>query len=480
MDKTVIVWFRQDLRLSDNPAFFEACKISKNIIPVYILDDYSPGKWKLGGASRWWLHHSLLSLSEKLRRMGTNLVLAKGNSSEILSEIARKSNSSHIFWNRCYEPYSIKRDEKIKKLLGESGIIAKSFNGSLLFEPWEIKNKQGSYFKVYTAFWKSCLAESSVNPPLPEPKLKLNGSKLFFLDIEELNLLPKTPDWSSGLKELWQPGEEGAKKQLSNFLDGPLDKYTAGRDIPGISGTSRLSPHIHFGEISPRQVWSSAIFTKNLTRNSAYSSNIDKFLSEIGWREFSHSLLYNFPMLPDSPFDSRFDKFEWKHDGALFKKWQKGKTGYPIVDAGMRELWKTGWMHNRVRMIVASFLTKHLLIPWQKGAEWFWDTLVDADLANNSAGWQWVAGSGADAAPYFRIFNPVLQGERFDRDGSYVRIWVPEIAGLPDKFLHKPWKTPDDIQKNLGIIIGKDYPLPIVDHETARSLAMEKYKKLRS
>jgi deoxyribodipyrimidine photo-lyase len=460
MKDTAIVWLRNDLRLLDNPALSHACNKHKNIIIVYIYDDKIGGDYKIGSASKWWLHHSLASLAKDV-----NLVIRKGVALNVLKDVIIESEAAAVYWNRCYEPFSIERDTKIKSYLTEHEIECESFNGSLLFEPWEIKTKVGGRYSVYTPFWKACLEKGVDRSVLKIPKI--HSSKLVKSDsLDSLKLLPTKPNWAGGISEHWKPGEKNAIKLLDEFIDDALSKYSDGRNFPALSTTSRLSPHLRFGEISPLYIWHKihALYAthRSLTKEGA------KFLSEIGWREFSYHLLFHFPDMPYKNFKPQFDKFEWNEDAKALKSWQKGMTGFPIVDAGMRELWHTGYMHNRVRMIVASFLIKDLFIDWRVGQQWFWDTLVDADLANNSCSWQWVAGSGADAAPYFRIFNPVLQGEKFDPEGVYVRKWVPELAELTNKFVHKPWLNPKRM----------NYPKPIVDHDYCRKLALQKYKQL--
>lgn len=472
-----IVWFRQDLRLNDNPALVAAAQAGK-VLPCYILDDVSPGPWKMGGASRWWLHGSLTNLIASFKQHGVPFILRSGSALEEIPKLAKEVKASGVYWNRNYEPATIKRDQKLKKALQSEGIMAESFKGSLLFEPWEIQNKQGHFFKVFTPFWKHCLSLDQHDVPLSTPKLQPIRTSAPSEKLDDWHLTPHKPDWAGGLRDTWTPGEAGAGHKLQEFLSERLNGYKENRNIPSVEGTSMLSPHLHFGEISPRTV-------RYLTEEVSHRSHAvplkdtENFLSELGWREFSYHLLYHFPELPTEPFNAKFGAFPWHESVGDLVRWQQGQTGYPIVDAGMRELWHTGYMHNRVRMIVASFLTKDLLIPWQRGAEWFWDTLVDADLANNSASWQWVAGCGADAAPYFRIFNPSLQGEKFDPEGDYVRQWVPELKTLPKKYLHKPWEAPDWVLKEAAIRLGSTYPKPMIDHGSARDRALKAYKKLK-
>ena len=465
-----IVWFRQDLRLSDNPAWAEACRHHDIVIPIYILDETTS---PLGGAQRWWLHHSLTSLDRDLKKLGLSLCLRQGKALDSLEQLVRDVQIEAIYWNRCFEPAAIERDIAIKKFFQTAGIRVVSAKGNLLHEPWQITNKTGHFFKVFTPYWRACLKQMNS----PEPSIIPHTPQSLEVHSDSLaswNLLPAKPNWAEAFGDYWQPGEAGAHMKLADFINLHLQGYSTSRDEPAKDTTSKLSPHLHFGEISPWQIWR-AIETAQLDPHCDLKS-VERFLSELGWREFSYHLLYHVPSLPSANFKSDFDAFPWKNDADFLKRWQEGTNGYPIVDAGMRELWHTGYMHNRVRMIVASFLTKDLLIDWRWGASWFLDTLVDADLASNSAGWQWVAGCGADAAPYFRIFNPVLQGEKFDPMGDYVKRWVPELTSVPLQWIHKPWMAPQD---KLGLCLGKDYPEPMVDHLEARKKALLDYKMLK-
>jgi deoxyribodipyrimidine photo-lyase len=465
-----IIWFRQDLRLSDNPAFSEACRQHDEVLPLYILDEATV---TLGGAQRWWLHHSLVCLDADLKKVGLRLCLHQGSALAVLKSLVKENQVVTIYWNRCYEPLAIERDTKIKHFFQKSGVRVVSSNGRLLHEPWEITNKTGHFFKVFTPFWRACLKQMSI----PEQQTISRFPTLIEANSESLNswaLLPSKPDWSETFGQHWRPGEEGARSKLSDFIENHLKGYMTSRNEPATDSTSKLSPHLHFGEISPWQIWRS-IEAVTLDRDCNLKS-VERFLAELGWREFSYHLLYHVPLLPSANFKSDFDAFPWKNNDVFLKCWQEGKTGYPIIDAGMRELWRTGYMHNRVRMIVASFLTKDLLIDWRYGADWFLDTLVDADMASNSASWQWVAGCGADAAPYFRIFNPVLQGEKFDPEGLYVKRWVPELASVPVQWIHQPWMAPQDA---LEVVLGRDYPKPIVDHLEARKQALFYYKMMK-
>ncbi|MBU2091964.1 MAG: DNA photolyase family protein [Alphaproteobacteria bacterium] len=476
-DTPIIIWFRQDLRLSDNPALHEAARTGRPVVPVYILDEATPGDWALGGASRWWLHHSLSALASSLGALGATLVMRRGDPRSILPGLIAETKAGAVHWNRCYEPSAMKRDEAIKSALKADGFTVASFNAALLHEPWTVQNKSGEAFRVYSPFWRTCLAQGDPAAPLPAPAALTAGPAVTSDRLDEWGLLPTTPDWAGGMRESWTPGEAGAKACLVDFLDEAIALYKAQRDRPDIKATSRLSPHLHFGEIGPRQIWQACSFTPD--EGGGAGASTQKFLAEIGWREFSHHLLYHNRTLPETPLRPEFVEFPWHENDAALTAWQRGLTGFPIVDAGMRELWHTGWMHNRVRMIVASFLVKDLLIPWQEGAAWFWDTLVDADLANNSASWQWVAGCGADAAPYFRVFNPILQGEKFDPRGDYVRKWIPELASLPVEYVHKPWLAPEGELQKAGITLGKTYPHPIVDHDAARKRALDAFARIK-
>ncbi len=470
-----IVWFRDDLRLSDQPALAAALASGSPVLCVYILDELSPGLRPLGGAARWWLHHTLEALSVSLTRIGGRLDILRGAGAEAIENLALSSGARHVYWTRRYGAAEIAVDGDAKARLKHAGVEAASFNGQLLFEPWTLKTGAGGFFRVFTPFWRA----ARNLPPPPEPTAApqrliaapwpRSGPARVLLD--DLDLLPKSPDWAGGLRSTWRPGEAGAKEKLAAFIDERLSRYALGRDRPDVEATSLLSPHLRFGEISPRQVLAAARHAD--AAGKAKAADVDKFLSEIGWREFAYHLLYHSPDLATQNFQPKFDAFPWRSlDPSEWRLWRKGLTGYPIVDAGMRELWTTGYMHNRVRMICASFLIKDMLIDWREGERWFWDTLCDADPANNAASWQWVAGSGADAAPYYRIFNPVLQGEKFDAKGDYVRRHVPELANLDDSFIHKPWLAPPDVLASAGIVLGRDYPKPIVDHATARDRAL--------
>lgn len=466
MTKAVtILWFRQDLRLLDNPAL-TAALAAGNVLPIYILDDQNAAERKLGSASRWWLHHSLRALDEAL---GGRLNLYMGDARDIISRLCERFMVKSVYWNRCYEPWRIHRDQFIKSQLLEKGIQTKSFNGSLLHEPWSILKNDGTPYKVFTPYHRqaSQLDRNSITLQKPELTVSLKADSEA-VELLSLSLLPEI-NWDANFYHRWLPGEEGAQRSLKIFLEDGMSHYKDGRDFPALNTISKLSPHLHFGEISPRQII-------NELKWLADDSNRQHFERELRWREFSYYLLYHWPDLPHKNLKSNFDLFPWDNNSQALKRWQQGMTGYPMVDAGMRELWQTGFMHNRVRMITASFLVKNLLIDWRLGAEWFWDCLLDADLASNSASWQWVAGCGTDAAPYFRIFNPVTQGEKFDSDGEYIKQYIPELSDLPMKYLCKPWEAPEELLAKANITLGKTYPFPIVDIRESRERALNAYQ----
>ncbi|MEJ2532706.1 MAG: deoxyribodipyrimidine photo-lyase [Halioglobus sp.] len=450
MNEPIIFWFRQDLRIHDLPGLRAAVATQRPLIACYILDEMAPGDWVPGGASRWWLHQSLAALNDDLRKMGGRLLLLKGETLSMLQGLLKESGATALYCSRQYEPWAAALEHSVHDAMMEQAVDFRRFPGSLLFEPEAIATQSGGPFKVFTPFWRKCCSETSPASPKDAPEnITWCEEELASENLEGWRLQPTDPDWASHWREWWQPGSEGALRRLEQFFDGAIENYDEGRDHPALEATTRLSPHLHFGEISPRQVWHAA--REHGSHTPAHVDQVDKFLSELGWREFSYHLLHHFPDITDEPFREQFSRFPWLGSPQSLEAWQRGETGYPLVDAGMRELWQTGYMHNRIRMVVASFLTKHLLIHWRAGARWFWDTLVDADLANNSAGWQWVAGSGADASPYFRIFNPVTQGEKFDADGIYIRRWVPELAGLPDRYLGRPWEAPVEVLEAGGV-----------------------------
>lgn len=474
-----IVWFRQDLRLADNPALLAAAHRGGPVIPVFIWAPEEEGNWPAGAASRWWLHQSLEQLDKSLRQLGSRLIIRRGPSLDALQKLLRSTASSAVFWNRRHEPAAIERDSLLVARLQEDGFTVESYGSSLLFEPETVQTKEGKPYRVFTPFWRACLEQPIPAAPENRPA-RLRGPRRWpaNLALSELALEPKI-DWAKGIRSSWRPGEKGAGERLDHFLDSALSEYAKERNRPDMAGTSRLSPHLHWGEISVRQIWSALHGKLAGRRIDRAPEGIRVFASELGWREFAHHLLYHFPDTPEQPLRKEFARFPWRNDRDDLRAWQRGRTGYPVVDAGMRELWHTGWMHNRVRMIVASFLVKDLLIPWQEGARWFWDTLVDADLANNTLGWQWTAGSGADAAPYFRVFNPTSQGEKFDPEGAYVRRWLPELSELSTQWIHNPWEAPRNVLDKAGVELGKTYPRPIVDHPEARSRALEALRQCK-
>jgi deoxyribodipyrimidine photo-lyase len=491
-----LLWFRQDLRLTDNPALAEAMRTGAAVIPVFIWSPEEEGDWPPGGASKWWLHQSLGALQARLPGAGSRLVIRCGPAFPVLRQLVKETGATSVFWNRRYQPAIVQRDTKLTGELHNAGVAARSFNAALLHEPWTIQNQSGKPYQVFTPFWNQCLGQPEPPEPLPAPEM-IPGPKVWppSLAISELELEPR-PDWAGGLRAAWQPGEIGAGQKLKRFIADAFDGYSERRNRPDLVGTSRLSPHLHFGEISPRQIWHAVRRRAPVSdpprsgearstsraggrRSDATDWRRSQFLTELGWREFAHHLLHHFPQTPTEPLRAEFKSFPWRRDAERLRAWQQGVTGFPIVDAGMRELWATGWMHNRVRMIVASFLVKDLLLPWQEGANWFWDTLVDADLAQNTLGWQWTAGCGADAAPYFRVFNPQLQGQTFDPNGDYVRRWCPELAGLAAKHIHAPDRAPAEVLARAGVTLGRNYPEPMVSHTIAREVALEAYQKIR-
>ncbi len=473
----VVVWFRRDLRLGDNPALDEAVRSGRPILPLYILDE-TPGLRAPGGASRWWLGKSLQQLSASLHGLGSRLVLRRGAAAAVLTALVRETGAVKVVWNRLYEPGVTDRDAMLKAALKDDDVAVESFNGSLLSEPWTVRNKSGEPFKVFTPFWRAAQASLDLTELRPPPAtLKAPLAWPPTQRLEAWGLQPTKPDWSGGFA-VWSPGEAGAHARLTDFLAIGLARYAEGRDFPAAGAVSRLSPHLHFGEVSPRQIW--AALDEAVDAKPALGRSVEKFRAELGWREFSHSLLFHNPALERQNFKPAYDAFPWRDDPAGFAAWTRGQTGYPMVDAGMRELWATGFMHNRVRMLTASFLVKHLLLDWRLGEAWFWDTLLDADRANNAAGWQWVAGSGADAAPYFRIFSPMGQGEKFDTDGAYVRRWVPELSGLPDQAIHSPWTADPRVLRAAGVTLGANYPKPIINHDFARNRALQALKQTKT
>ena len=466
---TTICWFRNDLRTADNPALAYAADHGL-VVPVFILEPPERSV-AIGDASRAWLEASIRQLNAALQN---RLNVFVGDPVELLPQIAAASNADRIVWNRRYEPLAIETDKAVMATLKAKGLQVQSFKAGLLWEPWAALKKDGTPYRVFTPFYKHAVGQ------LPEPEAALEAPRSLEVaqaldgahSINDLCLTDQRA-WNQTVLAHWEPGEEGAKRRLQSFVEKGLDDYREGRDFPALRAVSRLSPHLHFGEISPRQVWN------YLHANADASVNREHFLRELIWREFSNNLLYHFPTLPHQNLQTHFDGFPWMTSKDTLTAWQTGMTGYPIVDAGMRELWATGYMHNRVRMIVGSFLVKNLLLDWRLGERWFWDCLVDADQANNTASWQWVAGCGADAAPYFRIFNPVTQGEKFDVDGTYTRQWIPELSQLPDRYLFKPWECPPLVLAEAGVTLGNTYPYPIVELKPSRERALAAYQAMK-
>ncbi len=448
MPSPSIVWFRDDLRLADHPALRAAVDRGEPVIGLYVLDEKSEGIRPLGGAARWWLHHSLASLAERLAERGSRLILRRGPAARVVRDVVDDTGAGAVFWNRRYGGPEREIDAQLKAGLREGGVEVASFAASVLFEPWTIQTGSGTHFSVYSPFWRACLAQPAPRAPLPEPR-EVSGPSRYPAsdDLDDWGLLPTAPDWAQGLRDTWEPGEPAARRRLREFLDEDLGHYGDARDRPAAGATSMLSPRLRWGELSPHTVWHAAV----------EATGASQFLSEIGWREFAWHTLYHFPDLATKNLRREFDAFPWPRvKPSALEAWQKGRTGYAMVDAGMRELWETGYMHNRVRMITASFVIKNLLIDWRRGEEWFWDCLVDADGASNPFNWQWVAGSGADAAPYFRVFNPALQADKFDKNREYVGRWAPEYRdadGQP--------------------------PLPIVDLKATRQNALDAYEKVK-
>ncbi|WP_020185559.1 deoxyribodipyrimidine photo-lyase [Methylopila sp. 73B] len=475
-----LVWFREDLRLADNPALRAALDSGKPVLGLYVFDDATSGQRPLGGASRWWLAQSLRALAKECAAIGLPFVIRRGKTAEVVPAAVDEAGADTVLWNRRYVAAENQIDAALKESLRKDGREVESFNARLMFEPWEVTSKAGGPLKVYSPFWRACMAKGEPRAPLPKPRKGeiTAGPALKGLTVDDLGLEPTTPDWAGGLREAWTPGETGAREALTAFIDHGLRGYAEGRNRPDQPHVSRMSPHLRFGEVSPYQLWHAVERAK--AEGDATATDVEKFRSELGWREFSYHLLHSNPDLATENFNARFDAFPWKTpDPAHRKAWRKGLTGFPIVDAGMRQLWTTGWMHNRVRMLCASFLIKDLMIDWREGEDWFWDTLVDADPANNSASWQWVAGSGADAAPYFRVFNPSLQGKKFDPQGDYVRALVPELKDVPAKHIHEPWDAPREVLERAGVTLGETYPQRIVDHDAARDAALKAFGRIK-
>lgn len=466
-----LVWFRKDLRLADNPAWSRAIAEEREVVPVYIHSEEEAGHWAMGGASRWWLHHALEDLDRQLRRSGSRLIIRRGGSEEVLRGLMEQEGIRHVYWNRCYEPHRVRLDGRLKEAFKREGVSVWSGNASLVREPWEVATLGGQPYKVYTPYAKAC-AKLADPAPLPDPGWPLSPAAWPASEsLESLGLLPRLA-WDTAFTEQWVPTREAALRRMGVFLEKSVGDYGEARDYPAQDGTSCLSPYLQFGQVGPREVLEAV-------SASPVSGGRTVYYREIIWREFAYHVLYHFPNTPEQPLQLKYADFPWREDAVSLRAWQRGRTGYPIVDAGMRQLWRHGWMHNRVRMIVASFLVKHLLISWRAGADWFWDTLVDADLASNTLGWQWAGGCGADAAPYFRIFNPITQGGKFDPEGVYIRRFVPELSKVPTSYLHTPWEMSESLQRAVGCVIGVDYPAPVVQHQAGRERALAALASLK-
>ncbi len=480
MSRTAIVWYRRDLRIADNPALDAAVRGAYDHIVALFIDTLDElGREAPGAASQVWLHDALAALANELTGLGSRLILRRGAAQQVLNDVIQASGATAVYWNRLYEPAVIERDKKIKSWLAETEVDARSFCADVAFEPWTIKTGQGNPYKVFTPFWR-VVRNRFVDAPLTAPtRLAKPPAGLHSESLSALGLLPAHP-WANKIHNAWHPGEAGAHERLERFLNRTAKDYKTMRERPAQNGTSLLSPHLHFGEIGPRQIIHRVQAWQQRNDHSDARANGDMFLSEIGWREFGRHVLYHHPQTPHTSLDVRFADFPWLDDEWALDAWRRGRTGIPMVDAGMRELWATGIMHNRLRMTVASFLTKNLRIAWQHGERWFWDTLVDADLGSNVLGWQWAAGCGADAAPFFRIFNPVRQGQRFDPDGNYVKRWIPELCNMPAKHVHSPWAAPQLVLETAGVVLGWSYPKPIVDLKTSRQEALAAFETIKS
>jgi len=474
---TAIVWFRHDLRLHDNPALHAAVAEHERIIPLFIHAPEEQAPWPVGAAAQWWLHHSLAALDRALRQVGSRLTLRHGPSLAALRSLITETNAQAVYWNRLYEPALMNRDREIKAALREQGTTAASYNSALLWEPWTVRTAQGQPYRVFTPYWKACCRQPPEPPQPPVLHGLDNNSWPDSLKLAALELLPKIR-WYAGISRQWQPGEAGAQQRLRAFCHTALTDYPQGRNRPDWDGVSRLSPHLHWGELSPRQVWQAV--AERCGGSPLAHSPSEVYVRELGWREFAHHVLFYNPETPERSLDQRFEHYPWQDNPDGLAAWQQGRTGIPLVDAGMRQLWHTGWMHNRVRMVVASFLTKNLRTHWLYGARWFWDTLVDADLASNTLGWQWTAGCGVDAAPYFRVFNPVRQAEQYDPEGLYIAEWVPELAALPARWRAQPWAAPAEVLHRAGVVLDQTYPLPLLDLKQSRAAALAGYEQIKS
>ena len=473
---TTLIWLREDLRLADNPALRAAVDEKHPVLLLYVLDEALPERWRMGGAQRWWLHHSLSALGADIEKAGGRLILRRGDPREHVPDVVRAAGARTVRWNRRYLPFDRETDDAVEAAL--DGIEVETAPGSLLYEPGTITTGSGGPYKVFSPYYKALKAKCEPREPLPRvTKMSAPDADVDSDDLDDWALLPTKPNWAAGWEDIWRPGEAGARARLEDWLDRNAARYADERNRADLDTTSRLSPHLHFGEVSPQTVWHAV--RHRVDAGDIPADQADGFLSEVAWRDFSYGVLHAFPQMLEKPYDQRFDAFPYEKPNGQLDAWKRGRTGYPIVDAGMRQLWQTGFMHNRVRMIVASFLVKDLLIDYNEGIDYFWDTLVCADAANNTASWQWIAGTGVDASPYFRVFNPVGQGEKFDPQGDYVKRWVPELEGLPKKYVHKPWEAPEAVLKKAGVTLGETYPRPIVEHAKQRDEALARYKKMK-
>ena len=482
-DTTAIVWFRNDLRLADHRPLTEAIGEANHVLAVFVLDRRAGGAWALGGASLWWLHHSLSALSETIARAGGTLVLREGDAAEIIPDLARQCGAASVHCGRSHEPALRELDRRVEAALAQHSVAFRAHRVSTMFDLDAIRTLAGKIYGVFTPFARACRALPDPEPPLPPVKhMQAPKGRIASDRLADWGLLPSRPDWAGGLRDAWTPGEAGAHDRMQRFLADHLEEYGNSRNIPGNeNGTSMLSPHLRWGELSAVQVWHAAReadsrTAKGRSASGGERSGFETFQNEILWHEFAAYLLHNNPAMPDKPLRAAYAKLRWRRDPRGLQAWQRGLTGVPIVDAGMRQLWHIGWMHNRVRMITASLLTKHLLVSWQEGEAWFWDTLVDGDLATNSASWQWVAGCGTDSQPFFRIFNPVTQARKFDPDGTYVRRWIPELSKLAPRWLHAPWEAPASELERAGIRLGHDYPKPVISLEEGRDRALSAFR----
>jgi deoxyribodipyrimidine photo-lyase len=474
-NKPTLIWLRRDLRLRDHLPLTKAVEKGNPVMPVYIHDRTSPEIEKPGAASLWWLHHSLSALQKAYQDKGIKLILRRGPAVEVLGELCKATAAGALYFHRSILPGEEALEQNIAEYCKSHDIDCRRFRGETLFEPGEIRTGSDTAYKVFTPFWKACLEEPEPGEPLPIPHTIPSPEKYPESDaLAEWDLMPTSPNWAKGFHDHWQPGEEGARQSLTRFLKSHVSDYKKMRDYPAEDGTSRLSPHLHYGEISIRDCWHQTKAAHKVDKGA------EAYLRELGWREFCYHLLHHWPEMEEEPFRPEFAAYPWKNNADQLKAWQKGETGYPIIDAAMRQLWQTGWMHNRLRMLVGSFLVKNLMIHWHEGRDWFWDTLVDADIANNSAGWQWIAGSGADAAPYFRIFNPVTQSEKFDKEGEFIRSYVPELQDLPTQHIHAPYDAPEEVLEKAGIKLGKTYPNPIADLKSTRQAALKVYEQVKA